>query len=304
MPNIWTHIFFVEDACTSLSSNLHNSSNRQALFLGAQGPDPFFYYRFWPWLSNQKVGQSIGNALHTEKCGPFLMYLIEKAQQASDETKAYVMGFLTHHFLDRHTHPYIHYCAGYKGSKHQKLETIIDTKMALKHRQMELWKHPAYIEIDVGKTLPTEISQLLDTSIRKFYPGLSYQLSDIQTAYQDMIVAQKLFADPSGWKNKLLKPFIQSYSHRPVNENIDYLNEEKVPWIHSATGEIHAESFEELYTTALDDIVSVLPVVTDYWNDPTESTKKQLNRRISNISYDTGTHLANNFKNRFSVPIV
>lgn len=304
MPNIWTHIFFAEDVCNSLSYHVHHSPYRHVLFLGAQGPDPFFYYRFWPWYSNQTTGQEIGNALHTKECGPFLNHLIEKAQTQSDEVKIYVLGFITHHLLDRRTHPYIHYRAGYQGSKHQKLETLIDTKWALNTRKMEVWKHPVYEEINVGKMLPASILYLLAESIRKFYPALSFQVKDIQIAYQDIVTAQKLFADPSGLKNKILKPFISSYSHQPANEYIDYLNEEKTPWIHSATGEEHEESFEELYTDALEDAVSLLPLVLDYWNEGGESAKEQLRRRIGNISYDTGTPLVNHDINRFSVPIV
>ncbi|WP_080874053.1 zinc dependent phospholipase C family protein [Oceanobacillus timonensis] len=304
MPNIWTHIFFAEDVCNSLSCDTHRSPYKHTLFLGAQGPDPFFYYRFWPWFSNQKTGQEIGNTLHTKECGPFLLHLITKAMKQADETKAYVMGFITHHLLDRHTHPYIHYRAGYQGSKHQKLETIIDTKWAFRTRKMELWKHPAYAEINVGTTLPASILHLLDESIRTFYPGLSFQIQDIQIAYQDMLAAQKLFADPSGWKNKMLKPFISSYSHRPIDASIDYLNENKTPWLHAATGEVHQESFPELYDDALNDAVSLLPLVTDYWNEGGASVYEQLSRRIGNISYDTGTPLANQDRNRFSVPIV
>ncbi|MFD1452030.1 MULTISPECIES: zinc dependent phospholipase C family protein [Oceanobacillus] len=304
MPNIWTHIFFAEDACNSLSYDIPDSPDRNALFLGAQGPDPFFYYRFWPWLSGQKAGHDIGNALHTKECGPFLLYLIEKANRQPDEVKAYVIGFITHHFLDRHTHPYIHYRAGYQGSKHQLLETIIDTKMALKHRQKEIWKHPVFEEIYLGEMLSPAILHLLDEAIRKVYPDLSFQTNTVQTAYQDMITAQKLFSDPSGLKNKLLKPFIRSYSHQPADEYVDYLNEGKTSWVHSATGELYEESFEELYTDALNDVVSVLPLAFDYWNEAEESTKKQLIRRIDNISYDTGTHLADHFTNRFSAPIV
>ncbi|WP_152654913.1 zinc dependent phospholipase C family protein [Oceanobacillus sp. CFH 90083] len=304
MPNMWTHIFFAEDVCSSLSYDIPDSPDRHALFLGAQGPDPFFYYRFWPWLSNQKTGQEIGHALHTKECGSFLMHLIEKAQKQSDEIKAYVMGFITHHLLDLHTHPYIHYRSGYQANNHQKLETIIDTKWALNTRKMELWKHPAYKEINVGKTLPASILYLLDESIRKYYPELSFQTKDIQIAYQDMITAQKLFADPAGLKNKIFMTLISPYSHQPVNENIDYLNEEKSLWIHSATGESHTESFEELYADALDDAVSLLPLVIDFWDEGGKSVKEQLIRRIGNISYDTGTPLANHDINRFSVPIV
>lgn len=214
MPNIWTHIFFAEDACKSLSYDIHDSPYRHTLFLGAQGPDPFFYYQFWPWLSAQKTGHDIGNALHTKECGPFLMYLIEKANKQSDETKAYVTGFITHHFLDRHTHPYIHYRAGYQGNKHQMLETIIDTRMALKHRQMEIWKHPAYAEIFVGKTLPPAILNLLDEAIQNIYPEhvlLLFMYNLLRAYFYFLIFIGSSFC--------LFYPFINIYKFQENDSN-------------------------------------------------------------------------------------
>lgn len=71
-----------------------------------------------------------------------------------------------------------------------------------------------------------------------------------------------------------MKPFIRSYSHQPADEYVDYLNEGKTSWVHSATGELYEESFEELYTNALNDVVSVLPLAFDYWNEAEESIKK------------------------------
>ncbi len=57
------------------------------------------------------------------------MDLIERAKNRDDQVRAFVFGFITHHILDRNTHPYIHYRAGYEGNDHQKLEVFIDTLM-------------------------------------------------------------------------------------------------------------------------------------------------------------------------------
>src|SRR5699024_11620976 len=73
----------------------------------------------------------------TKHCGPFLIDLIQVAKQRDKQMKAYVFGFITHHLLDRSTHPYIHYRAGYEGSKHQKLEVQIDTLMMEKYHRLK-----------------------------------------------------------------------------------------------------------------------------------------------------------------------
>lgn len=304
MPNVWTHIFFAEDICQSLPCSFSDSPFKNALFLGAQGPDPFFYYRFWASPSKQETGHAIGEALHTKQCGPFLIGLIEQACRASPTVRTYVTGFITHHILDRTTHPYIHYRAGYQGSNHQKLETIIDTKLALKYRKKEIWKHSLVSEIDYGECLPAELLQLLEKTIYNYYPGLVFQRDDIQLAYQDMLLAHKLFADPLKLKNKLLGKLIHSYSHQPIRKNIDYLNEQKKQWIHPATGQAYFESFEELYATALKEGTAILEQVLDYWKSPDENKKMQLVENIGNISYDTGTAVKKGLKNHFAVPIV
>src|SRR5699024_8392764 len=118
MPNIWTHILFCEDVIDAVPA-LHSFSNYERYMkLVVQGPDPFFYYNFWPWIKNEPV-HDVGMALHTNHCGPFLMNLIEDTMDSSVEMKAFVLGFITHHVLDRNTHPYIHYRAGYNGNDHQ-----------------------------------------------------------------------------------------------------------------------------------------------------------------------------------------
>ncbi|MFS0752256.1 zinc dependent phospholipase C family protein [Oceanobacillus sp. 1P07AA] len=298
MPNIWTHILFAEDACNSVDLSLYNGP---ALKLGAQGPDPFFYYQFWPWIKEGQV-QQIGTVLHTKNCGRFLHELIKKAKKSSIQVQAYVLGFITHHILDRHTHPYIHYHAGYEGSNHQKLEVIIDTIMIHKLRKKEAWKFPIYLEIDVGDSLPSDIHYIMDQSIRNNYPDLILPDDYIKKSYHDMKLAHKILADPYLWKNKLLSNFISSYSHQPIQSNIDYLNESHSTWYHPATYNPSTKSFLEHYEDAHKEICTLLPLIHQFWTN--NKYNDLIHDIIGNLSYDTGMPLSLELENIYSNPII
>src|SRR5690606_25886199 len=116
--------------------------------------------------------------------------------------KAYVVGFITHHILDRNTHPFIHYYAGYKKTNHQKLEIIIDTQLMEKYHNLKTWKTQVYKEIDVGK-VDSDTVNLIQQLVHKFYPEFhSVTTNYIRKAFKDMILALKILSDPLGWKNK------------------------------------------------------------------------------------------------------
>ncbi|HLS10091.1 zinc dependent phospholipase C family protein [Lentibacillus sp.] len=304
MPNIWTHILFCENVLDSIENPnlfLHNDAYMK---LGAQGPDPLFYYNFWPWIKNEPVND-IGLKLHREKCGEFLMDIIDRGKDMDDRTQAYIFGFVTHHILDRNAHPYIHYRAGYEGNNHQKLEVLIDTLMMEKYYHLKTWKAHVYTEIDVGTKLDARIINLLHAAITAHYPEISPRSNDyLQKAYRDMKLALKLLADPYGWKNVLLKPLISPYSHQPIKQDADYLNLEHTTWYHPATNEPCTKSFIDLYNQAWTEGVDIMSDVIAYWNTGDNIIKKRLGELIGNISYDTGKPLALNLVNHYSEPIV
>ncbi|API91108.1 MULTISPECIES: zinc dependent phospholipase C family protein [Virgibacillus] len=303
MPNIWTHIIFCEEMSDAITQTHQFSSHESMMKLGAQGPDPFFYHRFWPWMKEGHA-QEIGTVLHEQKCGPFLLDLIRTAKTMENQVKAYVFGFITHHILDRNTHPYIHFRAGYEGSKHQKLEIIIDTLMLHKFNNLKTWKTPVYKEIDVGRKLDKKIVQLLYQTIVKHYPELDATQTHIQKSYRDMKLALMLLSDPIGWKNRIFHSLISSYSHRPVQDNKDYLNEQKTTWYHPATKEPSNNSFLELYQQAKTEGFQILSTVNAYWKQQDEALYHKLADQIGNISYDTGKSLALNLRNQYADPIV
>jgi hypothetical protein len=302
MPNVWTHILYGESLLEK--SNVSFSEEEKQLFkLGTQGPDPFFYHNYLPWKKTPVA--EIGLKLHYEQCGPFLLDLIKNAKGTNDaKVKAYVLGFVTHHLLDRNTHPFIHYKAGYKGNDHQKLEIIIDTILMKEKRNIETWKTPVYKEIDVGKKLYSPIVTLLDNTIKKYYHTTATKMpaNYIAQSYKHMKQALKVLFDPFGWKTKLLKDKVSSFSYQKEFKKKDYLNIEKKKWRHPSVEEEESnESFYELFEKAEKEGEQIIPAIISYWSgNGNENVLKEIEKLLANISYDTGKDATLNLQNKYS----
>ncbi|WP_176140715.1 zinc dependent phospholipase C family protein [Halobacillus salinus] len=303
MPNTWTHILFVDQLCERIERKDLLETSSLALHIGAQGPDPFFYHRFLPFLSAGD-GEGLGMQLHTQQCGPFLTDMIERGKEEKNTIQAYILGFVSHHYLDRVTHPYIHYYSGYEGNKHQELEVAIDTLMMQRVRNMRTWKIPVHKELKPDAI--DSISHFLSDLIVEHYSDWSTDRAKKITkrSYKDMYLAQKLLFDPWYWKNKFLGAFVSSFSHQPLKDNRDYLNETKATWHHSATNDPSADSFLELYESAAKKGADLFTDILHYWSTPSQELLKAIEVKIGNISYDTGRPLEENQTNLYSSPIV
>jgi hypothetical protein len=301
MPNVWTHILYGEKLLQEANVSF-NHEEIQLFKLGTQGPDPFFYHNYLPWKKTPVA--EVGLKLHYEHCGPVLLDLIQVAKDSDPKVKAYVLGFVTHHLLDRNTHPYIHYKAGYKGNDHQKLEIIIDTLLMKEERNLETWNTPVYKEIDVGKQLYNPIEKMLATVIKKYYPTTAKKMPKdyVGQSYKHMKQALKILFDPIGWKTKVLKEKVSSFTYQKDFIEKDYLNKEKNTWYHPATKEEEStESFYELFNKAEEEGKQILPTIIAFWNsENSEENLDQLKRLLANISYDTGKDVALNLENKYS----
>ncbi|KGX92580.1 hypothetical protein N781_14700 [Pontibacillus halophilus JSM 076056 = DSM 19796] len=305
MPNVWTHILFSEDVLDHIQTPKEIKRADSHIHLGAQGPDPFFYYHFLPWQRDKTVEQ-LGLAMHTKQCGPFLLDLIIEAKDAPIATQAYVLGFITHHILDRNTHPYIHYLAGYEANKHQKLEVLIDTLMMKQYRNVDTWQTPVHKLLYVGLHLPTATTELLERLIDKHYKEETRELPPryVQRSYEDMKRALRLLYDPWGWKNTLFPTLVSPFSYRPYEDHLDLLNNNSNTWYHSATNEPSTKSFHDLYKEAWGEGKRVVSATLTYWENPTPSREAVLERLIQNISYDTGKPVELEMSNHYSCPIL
>lgn len=304
MPNAWTHILFVDDLCERIHRKDLLLTSSIPLHIGAQGPDPFFYHRFLPFLPKGS-GELLGMQLHTERCGPFLINMIQRGKQEKNSLQAFILGFVSHHYLDRVTHPYVHYHAGYKGNKHQELEVAIDTVMLDRFRNIKTWKEPLHKEIR-PHTYLTKITELLTNLIVDHYPEWpkDHTIKLVRQSYKDMYHAQRILFDPWYWKNKWLGRYVSSFSHQPLQSNRDYLNESKNTWYHSATKEASSETFLELYESAVRQGADLIEDILQYWSTPSWHLLDSIKTKVDDISYDTGRPLQEKRINSYSSPIV
>ncbi|RPF50620.1 zinc dependent phospholipase C family protein [Aquisalibacillus elongatus] len=304
MPNVWTHILFCEDVMEYVPLQGEVREHGDYFNLGAQGPDPFFYHDPWPWTKHSQIND-LGLMMHKIRCGPVLRDMIEGAKTGTNETKAYVLGFITHHVLDRVTHPYIHYKAGYDGYNHQKLETIIDTLMMWNFKSIKTWENPVNREIDIGLELNPYLAVMMEKILDDHF-GDDVPLYEgfFQKSYQDMKLILRIVYDPYGWKTKLFSKVIPPISHRPIREVTDYLNERHEVWHHSATQEPSTESFIDLYKQARDDAVTLVNAILRYWEKPVDEARSVAFDLLGNVSYDTGRPLSEGHENKYAEPIV
>ncbi|MCF6136139.1 zinc dependent phospholipase C family protein [Pseudalkalibacillus berkeleyi] len=307
MPNVWTHIYFGERLLEKTRIFTLTDETRPYFNFGTQGPDPFFYHNFWPWKSSYVT--EVGDRIHHENCGDFLMKLIEYTKQHTHDDKlvAFTTGFLTHHILDRNAHPYINYRSGTEGNRHQKLEIIIDTLLMKREKGIETWNTPVNKQLAIGKTLHKPIEKMLEETIVTTFPDLHEKMPEgyINQSYRHMQTALRVLFDPLGWKNKLLKDRVDPFSYQKEIAEADYLNEQQTPWYHPAQpDEKHDETFMDLIEQAEKEGIDILNLLKSYWFDNNEGARELLKENIGNFCYDTGKELSLRLENKHFDPIL
>lgn len=296
MPDAVTHCFLAEAARDA--SNISYLTNHFDLMqIGAQGPDPFFYYHFLPWQPNNGA-KKLASRLHTESTKPFLELIISLADD--DESKAWVSGFLTHFALDTVAHPYVFYRTGLFDKEtqenrgyHLMLERAIDN-IYIEQRGI----YPNLYDVKQRhfsrKNIPNRIIEILNQAGSTLYQQLD--MGDMYAqGYTDFRNAFRwLNYDPIGikkvifrlldkvTKGDILFSALSAYNY--VNQGIDYLNLERTTWHHPSTNEAFNLTFDELFDQATAKAIQLIQLANSYF-----TTKDQtLFSGINDQSYDTG----------------
>lgn len=320
MPSIWMHIAFGQQLAEEFRNRfrfLSGVTGQRTLYqLGCQGPDFLLFHSFWPWKKDSEPVR-LGNLMHTQNCGPFLIELWERAVNLPyaerQEGMLYAFGFLTHHLLDRNLHPYINWKAGYKHRNHQRFEIALDTVFMKKYKNIETWQTQTWKEIDVGPLLPASILSILHQTAASQYAELNGQITEQMwnEAYQDMVLAHKCLYDPAGWKKTILwgqtrRLFYQKLSTE--EEQLDYLNEQRAEWRHSALySEVRTDSVREQWEQALEDGRRVLEALASWLehlaDEESDFKLERFRRTLGDLSYDTGKECSWNLANLYAEPI-
>jgi hypothetical protein len=279
MPSILTHHYF---------ANLFIDRNQKRwpfakkltplIWLGSQGPDPFFFYGRAPFKS--RLGKTslnqFGSLLHNQLPHQSIWTLIKHGwlgPKADDVTKSYVLGALTHYVLDRTCHPYVFYRSGFdeQGSltdhynaDHAKLEVEIDLAL-IHHLRLSSTIYQPKVTLQVDPVSLQSISQLY---FQAFPKQVNHEA--FQQAVEDMKATYK-FLYHGSWLNRLLViiiagkrslPFSLIHPHKILAERSKVvLNLQHQSWRHPVTGVASKDSVMNLIEKSeqlIDDISKAL----------------------------------------------
>lgn len=277
MPDILTHIAFAQEALKTID-NLQLKKEieiRMNLFrLGAQGPDIFFYHKFF---SKKDSIRHIGSKMHAEKTGDFLQaslnFMVENNlhNDIYYDLMSYILGFLSHYVLDKNVHPYVYRLAGYcfedgfeKGKfrvQHKKMENHIDVFVWNEINKRCAYKQPVHKLIYLDQGFPTIITTYLEKIIKDIYREAVHQ-EQIEDSYNHILLALKFLYDPKHIKKKIIQT-LGNFSKRSMGEakplytsDIEackiYMNLEKKIWTHPLDENIKYNlSFMELFNQSI-----------------------------------------------------
>ena len=306
MADIYTHILVADKILENLDDDLKGSlkDHKNVFFLGAQGPDIFFYHRIFPWYKKSKL-KRIGDQVHSEKVNDFFMSGLKhiESMPASDHKrilKAYFLGFMTHYAVDIHTHPYIFYYSGHEGGyNHKYYEVFLDTCMAYK---TDFVYAPTHRKIKTNKKEKIIIGNFLSSVLREVF-ALEDVSKDISQALGDMTLVLAMLYDRRHIKRPLLNKIDDMTQSKgkiktavfpmKLEDTIDYLNNEHDQWFHPCKPHNPSRaSFEDLLDQSVEYGVNLLETANKHL---TEAVSKQtLQATIGNRAYDTGLDLSMN----------
>jgi hypothetical protein len=266
MPNIITHYTFAKDKIEDPSPKFVN-----ATFLGAQGPDPFFYYGAMGGIHrpNAKDINSLGGITqHMELTEPYYA-MIEYAMKSPDKDLllAYIDGLFMHYSLDRMVHPFVFFNTGFTDRPedssqdhhhynfgHMYFENILDFIVGKKEGTFK--RADRYLKLD-NRSLH-KISEMWEATNRQVQHISSITEDSYYLAVKDFRKIMRIAYSPLGVKKAFFKLIFgkESYPYgisAPHNlrrfEGIDFLNEKHAKW-YTPSGNEKTQSFYDLYEEA------------------------------------------------------
>ncbi|HEY8364650.1 MAG TPA: zinc dependent phospholipase C family protein [Haloplasmataceae bacterium] len=311
MPDIVTHTTFALDVLKNLKHDklkLILNKHRKIYYLGAQGPDVFFFYKMLSLIKDKNY-YKFGNYMHNNKVKHFILTSIGYLKENYyDELLSYVCGFICHHALDSYAHPYVYYVTGFERGNHLRLERAIDSWFIQNY-----WQRPPHL-FKISK-------ELLSSKINKkifipFFDKVIFKVFSKSHGGKVFINSLKNYRryvkftyDPYGIKKKFAS-FIDKYFNRKgkfvfetifyynnYNEKIDYLNQKNNTWLNPVDEKLESNmSFLELYDRALIEAKEKIDLLYDYINKIVDIDS--LDRVIQDKSYSTGLLCSENRKMR------
>lgn len=284
MPAFSTHYIFAEEVMADLRRIAKEngfSLCENAVYIGSQGPDIFFFHRALPWQKGKTLRKA-GSAMHRAKFGDVLDGFADyiKASSRPDIAKSYAYGFILHYAADRNCHPYIYSLQekiikkqprANPNSTHNMIEFAIDSVLLNKIKSIasprgfdtsQTFNYTAEEKHEIATMLSFVSSVFSETPI---------SISDAELAIEDTKHAQHLLTDADGKKAAFLQkaemlaaPFTNNFKISSFIRNDDLENDIKCvninnkAWKSPFSGKISRQSFFDLYDYSKKDALKMI----------------------------------------------
>ena len=283
MPSILTHYGFNKEV---IDNNLEFLKNNEDIYLlGAQGPDPFFFYGIIPFCKNRNASKirGYGSKLHKSVPNDMFSLFFKYADDSKykDVLYAYILGAGLHYVLDRKMHPYVYYKTGFSKDKKEKrkyyvhhtlLETNIDVLLMEAKFKKYQTKPSCSIESEISKV--DCVSKMYSELAKKVIIEEKIDDNSFKEAYKQMYKMEKLLYSKHGLKKKFASCL---FKNTPLNtmmhpkvvkddDKIDYLNLRKSEWKDPAVETVYTKSVLNLVEEAKLDAREWTSIVNDYYN--------------------------------------
>lgn len=287
MPDAYAHL---RTARHALLLSGQAVASQDAFLAGANGPDPFFSYRFWERRPAVDL-PALGQRLHTERAGEFLLALARRS--STPVQRSYTAGFVLHNTLDSLVHPYVAFLtqegAPYgRPQGHGYCEAALDTA---------LWRMdfgssvaplrevcPPLITSELG-----EVAALLRDAVAEVF-GIELPFVALCDSFSHFSLVRRFFRSRFGFK-KLAARGIDAALRRPGFAS-SHMQPRRpaagIPdaWTDPYTGTPHRGGFSALLAEAEETGAERLRALCRYWDGALE--EQALAQVLGRASYDTG----------------
>lgn len=298
MPEGYTHVRTAQHAAQLAG---YTPASPQAFATGANGPDILFVYQLWkPKARRTPDLPTLGNIMHRDKTGAFVLDLVQNA--ATPAQKDYALGFLTHYAADSTVHPYVYACMA-QGAPyhchggHGYFEIALDSWL---HRQD--WGTPRVDPQHANPKLTgaarAESFTLLQASLARVY-GCQVPLLAISDAFELMRLVRVVTPSRTPlhlrralfWLAEPLlggRGFITGHCSPARLKGLGEKDAVKLPrpWLDAFSGREYDEDIPMLLSRAEHTAAAYITAALRYWQG--QITLQQLGAVLGSKSYSTG----------------
>ena len=127
MPAYLTHRIAAQRVLEKTGEGI---KNKEAFYLGSQGPDVLFFRNFQPWR-DATLSLTLGIDMHSKHVRELFEHGLEYVRnykgEDRDELVSYMAGMVVHYAIDKNAHPFVYAKAGTDSAIHNRIEFMWDS---------------------------------------------------------------------------------------------------------------------------------------------------------------------------------